>query len=251
MRVGPAVLLSTSLLLGSGCARAHERPGASDDVCGGLSRPSHPLGAPTLHRPFPTACPAERGAIASDPACEVASDPSCAEAACVVDADCTAGPNGRCSHLHRGPASLRLFCTYDECARDDDCAEGACACRASASSSEANDCLSPSECRTDADCGANGFCSPSLVGMGFCACPTYDLCGDTGPHTGCTVSIDGGPPTDVPCLCGDTCAPPGFYCHTPCDECANDEDCTGRGFCLFDARERRFACRAAICTSGP
>lgn len=248
---GSTTVLACALAALSSCALAHERPAGSDDACSGLSRPTHPLGPPALHRPATTRCPDARGAIARTPACEVASDPSCAEAACVLDGDCTAGPNGRCSHLHRGPASIRLFCTYDECARDEDCAMGACACRASAESPEANRCLTASECRTDADCGEHGFCSPSLVGMDFCSCPTFDLCGDTGPHTGCTESIDGGPPTDVPCLCGNTCAPPGFYCHTPCDECTNDADCEGRGFCLFDAREHRFACRVAICGTGP
>jgi hypothetical protein len=237
-------------LLVSGCALSHERAGSGSASCVGLSAPSHALGPPAHHRAASVDCPADRGPIAATPACDVATDPTCPEADCVTDADCTAGTNGRCSHLHRGPASIRLFCTYDECARNDDCPSGACLCRESSESSAANECFDAGDCRLDSDCGPGGFCSPSLIGFGFCSCPTYDLCTDAGPETGCSVSIDGGPPMSVPCLCGNTCALPGFYCHTPCDECTNDSDCD-HGFCLFDAREHRWACLIAACGSGP
>lgn len=245
-----AALLVCSLVA-TGCALAHERGGTSTDACEGLSRPAHPLGVPAQHRPSGIPCPSARGAIASSPACDPASDPSCTMAACVTDADCTAGVNGRCSHLHRGPANIRLFCTYDECASDDACASGPCQCRPSGESSEANRCENAGNCRVDADCGPGGFCSPSLIGFGFCSCPTLDLCVDAGDGTGCFVSIDGGPPMAVPCVCGNTCAAPGYYCHTRCDACASDSDCEAGGHCLFDAREQRWACRVALCTSGP
>lgn len=76
------------------------------------------------------------------------------------------------------------------------------------------------------------------------------MCVDAGNGTGCFVSYDGGPLMAVPCLCGNTCAAPGFYCHTPCDECASDSDCDGTR-CLFDQREQRWACLIALCGSGP
>lgn len=172
-------------------------------------------------------------------------------AACVLDTDCAEGVNGRCSHLHHGTAADRQYCSYDECASDTGCGGGICRCRTSADSDVANRCFDDGNCRTDADCGPGGFCSPSLVDAGFCACPTEDLCVDAGDGTGCFVSYDGGPPMAVHCLCGNTCAAPGWYCHTPCDECASDEDCTLGMRCLVDAREHRWACRVALCTSGP
>jgi hypothetical protein len=235
-------------VLVSGCGLAHER--SDREACMGLSPPAHPLGAPMHHRAIAADCPSSRGAIASSPACDATSDPTCPEADCVTDADCVDGPNGRCSHLHRGPANIRLFCTYDACANDDGCTGGPCSCRDSAASAEANRCFDAGNCRVDADCGAGGYCSPSLIGFGFCECPTEDLCVDAGDGTGCFVSYDGGLPIAVRCVCGNTCAAPGFYCHTPCDECTNDTDCAG-GSCLFDAREHRWACRLALCGSGP
>ncbi len=234
----------------AGCAIAHERGDATTDACMGLSRPSHPLGVPAQHRASSIACPIERGAILPTSPCDVASDPACAMNPCNTDAECTAGVNGRCSHLHHGPVDMYHFCTYDECQGDDGCMGGLCECRDDAMSAVANACLHTGNCRVDSDCGPGGFCSPNLVNAGFCACPTADMCVDAGNGTGCFESIDGGPWIAIGCICGNTCAAPGYYCHTPCDECASNSDCDS-GSCVYDERESRWACRTVICTSGP
>jgi hypothetical protein len=75
--------------------------------------------------------------------------------ACMTDADCTAGDNGRCS-FGRGGA----FCDYDLCFGDEDCnADEVCLC--DGSNSGGNTCVS-AECHVDADCDGGFACSPTF-----------------------------------------------------------------------------------------
>ncbi|MEO8874954.1 MAG: hypothetical protein ABI461_05140, partial [Polyangiaceae bacterium] len=132
--------------------------------------------------------------------------------ACGSDAECTGGENGRCiTNTNAGP-----HCTYDECATAGDCATGSsCGC-GDVTSGSFNACV-PSNCRVDTDCGATGFCSPTLGG-----CGTYG-----GEYA-------------------------GVYCHTANDECTNDSDCSGggtggRGFCGFTIESGKWTCQYTQC----
>ena len=74
---------------------------------------------------------------------------------CIVDADCTAAPYGRC--LYWGVDAPACQCVYG-CKTDADCAEGTvCMCGGIAGDwyPEGAICI-PADCRTDADCGEEG-----------------------------------------------------------------------------------------------
>jgi len=129
---------------------------------------------------------------------------------CAVDRDCTARGGGHCVSSRVG-----RICTYDTCYADGDCTMGACVCAGGVlGNAGANVCLM-GNCRVDADCGANGYCSP-----------TYDtMCG---PYSGFR----------------------GFYCHTPRDACIDDADCvmgTMMGYCAFQPTVGSWACSYSFC----
>src|SRR5450432_608433 len=109
------------------------------------------------------------------------------------------------------------------------CANNApCECRASASDTAANECISVSNCRVDADCGENEYCSPSQL-SGICFCPSAALCG---ADSACSPG---------PCACGDACGH-GYFCRTPTDACVDDSDCGTSGSCNYDTVNQRWAC---------
>lgn len=135
---------------------------------------------------------------------------------CSADSECTEGTNGRCvGNPHDG-----CRCNYDVCASDTDCTTGGpCACRlATRGASGANVCLG-GNCQIDADCGAGGYCSP-----------TFGSCGD---YSGVV----------------------GYRCHTPQDECVDDEDCAGadagflgqRPYCMYAPEVGRWRCSNSAC----
>ncbi len=151
---------------------------------------------------------------------------------CTADSQCTAGVNGRCEPPsgHGGiafPPGVG-FCSYDECSASAPCASGhICSCGASDGSGgrSANTCL-PSNCNSDADCGADGYCSP-----------TFDT------------------------TCGAFDGVVGYYCHKAADECTvdectNDSDCKGAldgggfegpGYCAWDTSRSRWTCSYSVC----
>jgi len=121
---------------------------------------------------------------------------------CATDADCTAGDNGRCN-----PARIGGMCSYDECFKDEDCADTElCACDGGFGGGNA--CIEAA-CRVDADCGAYD-CSPTLGS------------------------------------CGHYFPPVGYYCHTATDACYSDADCAG-GYCAYDPTSGAWACSTAEC----
>jgi hypothetical protein len=128
---------------------------------------------------------------------------------CSNDNQCTMGTNGRCVQMGEGVEYCG--CTYDTCMQDANCPTGdTCACHGSAyTDGEGNVCV-PGNCRVDADCGAGGYCSPSVDTMG----------------------------------CGGGVA--GYYCHTPQDQCVNDSDCGegggGEGVCVFSTSAGYWQC---------
>jgi hypothetical protein len=198
-----------------------------------LTAPPDALGArvPQNHRASGALCPVDRGpGSTTAPYCATDGGPSTAAVngprLCAGDADCTAGTNGRC-FLNGGPVTdCGTRCSYDACAQDSDCPSNQpCACRASATDTAANTCLTGGNCRVDDDCGAGGYCSPSQVNN-FCFCPSTALCQD-----GSGSCSAGNQP--VPCACGDACGH-AYFCHTKRDSCVDDSDCTGGQTCNFD-----------------
>jgi hypothetical protein len=64
----------------------------------------------------------------------------------------------------------------------------------------------------DADCGENGYCSPTA-------------------NTGCSGGLA------------------GYYCHTSADECLDDEDCADAGaysVCAYDNTNQHWACQGVM-----
>jgi hypothetical protein len=192
---------------------------------------------PASHRPQGSVCPQQRGAglLSLSAPCAPDAGP---QTQCWLDADCTAGTNGRC--FGGGPMACMSSCSYDNCLSDSDCPSSVpCDCRASASDTAANTCMTGSNCRVDADCGPGGYCSPSLVGV-FCACVSTAFCNpDAGG--GCYEGNSDGTWTQVPCACGDSCGH-GYFCHTPQDTCLNDSDCSNGSTCDFDLPSQTWIC---------
>ncbi len=80
----------------------------------------------------------------------------------------------------------------------------------------ANVCMRQGNCRVDADCGADGFCSPSM--------------GE----------------------CGDYWGVVGWFCRTAEDECVNDSGCNdndiwGPHYCAYNPAVGRWMCSDAAC----
>jgi len=196
-------------------------------------------GAPVDHRFQGSPCPAGRGPGIS------AVPPTCSQdltrVACTADSACSSGANGRCLQT-LGPV-CGYACSYDECGSDSDCLGNApCLCRGSNSDTSANTCATESNCRVDADCGAAGFCSPSLLGPCNCVSETFCDASSTGA---CTVTGPDGVTKSVPCLCTGKCGN-GYFCHTANDSCLNDADCA-QGTCKFDLISKAWMCTRVIC----
>jgi hypothetical protein len=157
--------------------------------------------------PVPDLCPRCRAACidyGKGPLCAVSYGPGC-----LADSECTEGDQGRCWD-NRGVA----FCTYDTCYSDATCSSGGpCACEGE-SGSPGNTCL-PGNCQTDTDCGASGYCSPTLGG------------------------------------CGNYGGVIGYYCHTAADSCVDDTECTdptrGSGYCMYSPEVGHWSCGYGQC----
>ena len=195
---------------------------------------------PANHRLAGSACPQDRGAGTPNGAFCSANAPLPID--CAADSACTAGTNGRCLQ-GIGPA-CRLFCSYDECASDSDCPGNIpCACRQAASDSAPNTCATASNCRVDTDCGAGGFCSPSLIGSA-CECISESFC--TPGEASCSETDANGVMTvQVPCSCSGNCGR-GYFCHTGKDSCIDDSDCTAGKTCTYDLTSQSWMCAGCV-----
>lgn len=196
-----AVLLGTALALGA-CA---DDPLPASSVEAAASQP--PPRLPAVHvAAVSSACASPRGSR----------EPTGTVAGCKLDAECTAGLNGRCLVAGLGFAA----CSYDGCAVDADCgAGGFCDCRDEGGTG-ANSCVTGSDCRTDADCGGP-YCSPSKK---------PDGCGGT------SLSFQ------------------GYFCHSGRDACIDDADCArpntaGGASCDYDSGEKKWRCSVRECVS--
>jgi len=170
---------------------------------------------PVKHRASATTCDHVRAT--TDPHVPPPTDGDETYVLCRSHADCTEGENGRC--VGNGHDGWR--CTYDDCFADADCpgADGKralCECEGLGVVSSGNACLDV-ECRVDGDCGAGGYCSPSLG------------------------------------ACGNYFGIAGYFCHTKQDECLDDADCnpdgstSGVGYCAFMQTTGRWQCSTAQC----
>lgn len=161
---------------------------------------------PVKHRATATSCPTDR-----PPGVTMGSGGA---SACMNDNDCkdaSKGQNGRCVFSRIGST-----CTYDTCFDDSTCGGKVCECRTAATMASAatNHCLSEGNCRTDADCGAKGACSPSF--------------GSCGNYTGVVA----------------------YYCHTSKDACLDDADCAASGasaYCAYNAAAGAWQCSTSQC----
>jgi hypothetical protein len=158
---------------------------------------------PVNHRPSDAQC----GTPAPPGNCSVAVN-NFGDAGCLNDNDCASGTNGRCINGSGGPAICS--CTVDACIQDSDCPLGqTCACHGSPYAfTQGNTCLQ-GDCRVDADCGPQGYCSPSISA------------------TSCGRLV-------------------GYYCHTGADLCTDDSDCesqSGRA-CVHSSSPARWECQA-------
>ena len=175
-----------------------------------------PQPVPHRHRPAASSCaptplPAEPTSVPPGPTGDAGGDTTISRE-CVIHADCTEAPNGRCvavTDCNPSTATCGTHCVYEQCEQDDDCGAGsACFCsddKTFCAGGYATSCsllasgyvcacglanqCKKGNCRVDSDCGHRGYCSPAL-----------DACG----------------------------AVLGYYCHTAEDECVNDEECTNR-----------------------
>jgi hypothetical protein len=161
------------LLTLAACSHASSSGAAAD--AGADAAASRPA---TNHRPSETTCaPTPVPAEPQIPDGGISSFDQCAR-----NEDCNQKPNGRCIVA---ASSARATCFYDQCMGDRDCMPSQ-VCGCTPQTTPVNICIQ-AECYIDADCGASGYCSPSIA-------------------------------------CGGVV---GYYCHVAADECVNDPDCTG------------------------
>ena len=129
------------------------------DCQNGPSPSGTSIRVPLVHRASGATCPAQRG-----PGSMCSGEGGLSLAECGSDGDCTAGMNGRCSLPDGPPPTCTRFCSYDQCQSDADCPTHVpCECRDSASSTEANLCVTGGNCAVDSDCGPVGYCSPGIL----------------------------------------------------------------------------------------
>ncbi len=189
--------------------------GNSAGADGGADAATKPLPAPTDHRSHGSQC--EPTAPGAEPGLTEV-DAGAGLFMCRTNEECTAHPGGRCiwnSGACGEPCAPRppsSACAYDQCAIDTNC-PNASACICGSGGLSTNSCAPVGTCRVDADC-ATGYCSPGKD----------------------------------PCTGGLT----GFFCHTPRDECTNDNDCadaTGVAApkCVVDARTHVWTCMRDQC----
>ena len=142
---------------------------------------------------------------AADVACPLGAP--VASAPCDAAADCPAVGAARVACLAYDDAGAARFCNADACHLDADCADGGvCLCGTAASGpavATPNVCLPPGNCRLDSDCAPVRYCSPSSVG--------------------CGVGF-------------------AYYCHTPGDDCANDDDCRKDQLCQYAPGAGKWSC---------
>ena len=212
-RLSLATCIATFTMAVSGCSSTPlvgGSDGGGPDAAGDASGPRDSGGhdaaspdaarAPLNHRPDDSQC--------SQPAPVGNCPVMMGSGACMSDAQCNMGVNGRCSENMGG--ALFCYCAYDSCGHDADCPAGQlCVCHGSAYAGGGGNTCMAGNCRVDRDCGAGGYCSPTHGTNG----------------------------------CGSVS---GYYCHTSADTCVDDGDCTGTmGFevCAWSTTDNHWKCQ--------
>jgi hypothetical protein len=153
---------------------------------------------PDEHRATATACA---------PSTRAPPEPDGGLPACTSNADCVGVGNGLF------PNCLRGTCQFDPCLSDSDCGDGVCGCADDFYGGNAqyhgNVCVQAG-CHVDADCGTDGYCSPS-----HSRCGTYE----------------------------------GFFCHCGSDPCVNAaSDCSSQSqSCTYSPTAGEFTCNVTVC----
>jgi hypothetical protein len=174
----------------TGSSTAGSSSGSSGTTCTGR--------VPAVHRP-------------SEPPCAPTTGMSCTtDADCVQPGGVGATVTGKCS---------AGTCDFNKCTQDSDCTgmHEICSCQddvGDIGSSQGSVCVE-ANCHTDADCGSNGYCSPTVDSQ-----------------------------------CGSFYGTVGWYCHTCEDTCTEDADCQldgGNNYCAFDPTVGHWACESGFC----
>lgn len=187
VRLNGIVVAVVSGVLVAGCSGS-----AATAIDGSDSHDSATGRVPAVHRPVSIECSHTRGPGTADPRVP--------KVDCSTDADCATGNNGRCLvSTHGGHLNS---CSYDECFSDSACGSRVCSCREAPS---APNFCADANCKVDADCGAGGYCSPSVA---------FDRI---------NVGIA------------------GYWCHTSTDACTDDADCANAK-CAYDPGTAHWMC---------
>jgi hypothetical protein len=169
---------------------------APRDAHAGDSNDAGPNRVPINHRPNDAQCLSARP------------DSGCSFGDCTPETCADAGANPLCVETCEDCCT----CTFDACSADSDCPSAqTCACHGSAYTGGVGNTCVPGNCRVDADCGVNGYCSPS-------------------PAMGCFGVA-------------------GYYCHTAKDQCESDSDCppadggASSPVCAYSTTNGTWACQ--------
>jgi hypothetical protein len=197
---------------GSGSDGGGGGGGGGADGGGGGDDGGGPLPPPDKHRATAVACGASP--VPPEPNIDKTNFGPNPTFECKKNEDCTKQKGGRCAIIECGgfggpacaPQGTR--CDYDACSSDLDCTNGA-VCDCGTGEGGTNRCVK-SQCRTDAECGTDGYCSPS--------------------QQVCSSLIE------------------GWYCHSSADTCRNDSDCASGmlgQLCMFTGSH--FECSGGVC----
>jgi hypothetical protein len=160
---------------------------------------------PMKHRPTAVACGEPMGGGGAPNG--ASPDP----VTCVMNTDCTSGPNGRCIGGRIG-----LHCVYDQCFTDDVCRGGVCECGTALG--EGSHCLAAG-CLVDADC-PESFCSPT-----FGTCGAYSGVVSYQCHTQFDECVD----------------------DSDCTRLVDTKAGGGPGYCAYDPKLGHWACGYTYC----
>jgi hypothetical protein len=182
---------------------------------GGVGGSAGHVVAPSMHRAIATTCagPLPDAGVKTSVYDGGSPGPFAADGGaltCLTDSDCPPCQNGQLDHCLVHPQLGPNSCACDQCNSDQDCpGTEACVCKQSGWSGYpvGNVCMR-GNCRVDADCGPDGFCSLTLT----------------------------------PCGYG------GYYCRTPADTCLNDSDCGTIGVaCEYSPATGAWGCGSTTC----
>ncbi len=198
---------------GGGGGSGSDGGGSGADGGGGGGSDGGALPAPAKHRATAVACGASP--VPPEPNISMTHFGPNPTFECKTNEECTKQKGGRCAIIECGgfggpacaPQGTR--CDYDACSSDLDCTNGG-VCDCGTGEGGTNRCLK-SDCRTDAECGSDGYCSPTIAT--------------------CSNLIE------------------GYYCHSTSDTCRSDTDCTANFGQVCQYTGNHFECGGGVCAA--